>query len=72
MGKLVQIMALGTIAFGALSFFAATSAMHQTTAAVFWTGGWLMMAAGTALERAGRPFEVVPAARSQDEAKAPQ
>lgn len=51
MGILVSLVGGLTILVSLLHFGAAKSAMHETTAAVLWIGGWAMLALGVGLER---------------------
>lgn len=74
-GFLTAIFGELTILGALMNFAVAKSAMHETTAAVMWVGGWLMLAAGAALIRLARldePFTVVPGPRPKSEEDAAQ
>lgn len=63
------IVAVGgfTLLLAIGNFLGARSAMHETTAAVFWGGGWLLIAAGCALIRLNKAFKVVPGERPKSD-----
>lgn len=58
MGQFLIIVGLLTVSLSMLMVVVATVA-----AAVLWCGGWLIFAAGLALNRMDRPITVVPGER---------
>lgn len=57
MKVVLNVVGLLTILVALLQTVAALSAMHETTAAVTWVGGWLLLAAGALLDRVERMLE---------------
>lgn len=49
MRTILQLLGALTILVAIVEVIVAKSAMHEMTAGVLWVGGWLMIAAGSAL-----------------------
>jgi cytochrome c biogenesis protein CcdA len=69
MTKMLEVIGGLTIIFALLVVYGGgvTSAFQETTVAILWCGGWLIMAAGAIARRMDQTFTVVAGKRPGDQ-----
>jgi hypothetical protein len=60
MGKLIEVVGLITVILAVLYIGVTKTAFQETTIAIMWCGGWMMVASGMIVRRLDQLIDVTP------------